>query len=114
MTVAHMPLLASNVLSVATMSLVTFAVADRWVFGSVSTTMRSLHRVRIVAAALVVLTASMASSAHAAELKPVTLQASDATSRPPNHGSIASWRIRTDFWRWISKAARAAQTFAVS
>jgi len=77
MTVAHMPLLASNVLTVATMSFVTFAVADRWVFGSVSTTMRSLDRVRIVAAAFVVLTASMASSARAAELKPVTLQAWD-------------------------------------
>ena len=76
-TVAHMPLLAANVLSVATMSLVTFAVADRWVFSSVSTKMRSLDRVRVVAAAFVVLTASMASSARAAELKPVTLKAWD-------------------------------------
>src|SRR6478672_434983 len=47
-SVAHMPLLAANVLSVATMSLVTFAVADRWVFTSVSTDMRSLDRVRVV------------------------------------------------------------------
>jgi len=76
-TVAHMPLLAANVLSVATMSLVTFAVADRWVFGRVSTNMRSLDRVRVVAAAFVLLTASMASSARAAELKPATLKAWD-------------------------------------
>lgn len=76
-TVAHMPLLAANVLAVATMSLGTFAVADRWVFGGVSTNMRSLSRIRVVAAAIVVLAGTAVPRADAAELKPVTLQAWD-------------------------------------
>jgi putative flippase GtrA len=75
-TVGHMPLLAANVLAVATMSVLTFAIADRWVFGGVSNTMRS-DRVRLVAAAIVVLAGANAPAVRAAELKPVTLQAWD-------------------------------------
>ena len=74
-TVAHVSLLTANILAVATMSLVTFAVADRWVFSGVSSRVRSLDR-----------TGSQRPSsfswvpqrpADAADLKPATLQAWD-------------------------------------
>jgi putative flippase GtrA len=75
-TVTHVSLLTANVLAVATMSLVTFAIADRWVFSGVSNRVRSLDRVGI-AAAFVVFAGAAAPRADAADLKPATLQAWD-------------------------------------